>query len=62
MTKQQISYDVNVINAVYSLNSLPREAYHGNKGGEDRSSQPTPDVCLGYAQTIFILKKAETTN
>ena len=51
MTKQQILYDDNAINSVYWLNNLPREAYHGNKGGQDRSKQPTPDV---YAQTIII--------
>ena len=56
MTKQQISYYDNAISSVYSLNNLPREAYHGNKGGQDRSSQPTPDL---YAQTIFILKRKQ---
>ena len=52
-----MSYDDNAINSVYWLNNLPREAYHGNKGGQDRSKQPTPDV---YAQTIIILKRKQT--
>ena len=51
-----MSYDDNAINSVHSLNNLPREAYHGNNGGQDRSLQPTPDV---YAQTIFILKRKQ---